>query len=102
MPLVEVLHRLKLSEDDKPTRFRDDPEFFTQRDIRCVDLANVAARLLTPSDNDFANAALRALRLMHVCASVLNWNRKRWDAATRAKENKVKEDSRKRPLNKRL
>ncbi len=63
---------MKRSEDDEPTRFRDDPEFFTQQDIRTVDLASVAARLLGPRDDDYANAALRALRLMHVCASVLN------------------------------
>jgi len=76
---------MKRSEDDEPTRFRDDSEFFTPRDIRTVDLARVAARLLGPRDDDYANAALRALRLMHVCASVLNRNRNRRDAATRAK-----------------
>ncbi len=72
---------MKRSKDEEPSTFPYDPDFFTARDIRTVDLARVAALFLGPEDEDYANAALRALRLMHVCASVLNRNRRLWDAA---------------------
>ena len=71
----------KRDRETEPSRFPYDPDFFTPQDIRTVDLAQVAALLLGRNDDDYANAALRALQLMDTCANVLRQNRKRTDAA---------------------
>lgn len=74
------LRRPTVIQYDDGSRFIHDPDFFTDRDFRAVELATVAARLLGRKDKDYANAAHRALRLMDCCSNVLRANERRRDA----------------------
>ena len=72
---------MKKKSTEEPSRFPYDPDGFARRDYRVVDVAKVAALFLRDGDEDYAHAALRALRLMDVCDRVLRGNANQREAA---------------------